>query len=164
MVSESDRQLFAGSSVFKGLPAQAMHPILEATTIRVFNADQTILSSGEVGDGIYVLLDGQVKVFLPQEVIGSLPASKTEMKISLATLERGACFGEYSLVDQKEVSATVQAVTPVRLGHLATTDFHQIVSDHLLTGNIIYKNLLRVLVSRCREANMELDGSLLIYY
>ncbi len=161
-LSQADKQILAGSSVFQGLPENEMAHILAAIKIQRYDADRVIISSGDVGDGIYVILEGQVRIFLPLTETDEDKPAKPEMRISLATHEPGACFGEYSLIDQKEVSATVQALSPVRLAHLSTIDFQEIASTRLLAENLIYKNLLRLLVSRCREANMELDGSFLI--
>lgn len=162
-LSAADRAILTESSIFNGLGSKEMTPILEASKIKIYDTGKTIMSSGDVGDGIYVVLDGQVSVFLPQPILGDDGAPDVDVKISLATLDRGACFGEYSLVDEKEVSATVQAITPVRLGYLSKTDFYQIANTDLVTANVIYRNLLHVLVSRCRAANMELDGGLLFY-
>lgn len=161
-LSQNDKQILAGSCIFQGLPENELDHILSAIKIRHYDADEMIMSSGEIGDGIYVILEGQVKIFLPLTEEEEDASIKPAMRISLATHEPGACFGEYSLIDQKKVSATVQTLSPVRLGHLSAINFQEIASTRLLAENVIYKNLLRMLVSRCREANMELDGSFLI--
>ena len=113
---------------------------------------------------LYVVLEGTVDVFLPQGGTENKKPSKDGFKMSLATLECGACFGEYSLVDQKAVSASIDALTPARLFHLSTQDFHQIIKAHLLAENIIYKNLLKLLVCRCRGGNRELEGDVFLIY
>ncbi len=163
MISPSDKAAFATSSIFKNLPAEEMDALLLAFEIRTFQPNHVIMSSGDVGDGIYVILKGQAKVFLPMPKPTDDRSSKPTVKISLSTLSRGACFGEYSLVDQQPVSATVQALTPIRLAHLSTSAFGRMTRDFPLAENVIYKNLLRTLVSRCREVNMELDGNFLLY-
>ncbi len=157
-LSETDKQAIEASAVFKGLSPDEIAPILDATQVRIGQAGQVIMSSGARGDGIYVILEGQASVFLPQVITDDLTEkAELEDKIELATLTRGACFGEYSLVDQKEISATVQATTQVRLGYLPTPVFHDVIGTHIKTESMIYKNLLEILVSRCRSANMELD-------
>lgn len=160
-LADADKQILVQSLVFKGLPPNEITPIIDASQVRIYGNGQTILSSGNVGDGLYVILEGKAEVYLPGPSVNHDAFSKHAMKESLATLECGACFGEYSLVDQKEVSATVDALTRTRLCHLSTQNFNKIISTNLLVANIIYKNLLLLLVSRCREANSELDGELL---
>ena len=73
-------------------------------------------------------------------------------------MKPGACFGEYSLLDQKEVSATVEAVSPARICYLANSDYRRIVDTDLAVENIIYRNLLNLLVGRLRAINLELDS------
>ena len=93
-LSQADKQILAGSSIFQSLPENEMAHILAAIKIQHYDADHVIMASGDIGDGIYVILEGQVKIFLPLTENDEDRTAKPAMRISLATHEPGACFGD----------------------------------------------------------------------
>ena len=151
----ADKNILIESSIYHGLSGEQMDLILAACQLKQYAAGQTIVQAGEIGEGLYVILEGQVKVFLPQTITEG--TDEQILKVSLAKLQPGSCFGEYSLLDQKEVSATIEALTPTRLCYMPNVDYRQIVDANLAVENILYKNLLNLLVNRLREMNLELD-------
>ncbi len=120
------------------------------------------MSLGDKGRGLYIVLEGRIEVFLPHKDFNKTPID--DLKISLDMLEAGTCFGEYSLVDQKNVSASVSAMTEARLFHLSTEDFYRIADTQMNVENIIYKNILKLLISRCRGVNQELENDAFLIY
>lgn len=70
---------------------------------RSFPAGQIILQQDALGDSLYVLIDGQVKVVLIGE---------DGREVILSVLGSGAVFGEMSLLDDEPRSAHVISMTP----------------------------------------------------
>lgn len=70
---------------------------------RSFPAGQLILQQDALGDSLYVLIDGQVKVVLIGE---------DGREVILSVLGSGAVFGEMSLLDDEPRSAHVISMTP----------------------------------------------------
>lgn len=153
--ADADKKLLLESSIYQGLSDEQMNLVLGACQLKPYTAGQRIVSAGDIGQGLYVILEGQVKVFLPQAITEG--TDEQILKVSLAKLQPGSCFGEYSLLDQKEVSATIEALTPTRLCYMPNTEYRRIVEANLAVENIVYKNLLNLLVNRLREMNLELD-------
>ncbi|GAB0058098.1 hypothetical protein SIID45300_02441 [Candidatus Magnetaquicoccaceae bacterium FCR-1] len=71
-----------------------------------FAAGEVILREGEVGDSLYVILEGRVEVVVDDG--GKEPHH-------LAILEKDAFFGEMSLFSDDPRVATIRALTPVRV-------------------------------------------------
>ncbi|MBF0164709.1 MAG: cyclic nucleotide-binding domain-containing protein [Magnetococcales bacterium] len=71
-----------------------------------FAAGEVILREGEIGESLYVILEGRVEVVVDDG--GTEPHH-------LATLEKDAFFGEMSLFSDYPRVATIRALTPVRV-------------------------------------------------
>lgn len=159
-----DKLVLEKSVVFNGMLMEEINDFFNTCQVRVYRSGQAILSLDEQGDGLYIILKGEVEVFMPQGALKKNKNSKEGYKTRLDIIGIGICFGEYSLVDQKQVSASVSALTEARLFHLSTKDFYRIAGTDMRIENIIYKNMLKLLISRCREVNQELeDDAFLIY-
>jgi len=155
---DSYRTILAGSVVFQGLPATELDPVLSASELITRRPKEQILSEGSPTDGLYIVLEGEVEVFLPERAAsGALRPSR----IRLGRLGPGRCLGEYGVIDDQPSSASVEALAPVTLCFLSKARFRQLVERHDRIGRIAYANLLRYLVSRLRAKNKELDILLL---
>lgn len=163
-LTQKDKKILEKSIVFNGMSIIDMSSFFNTCQVRIYHPEQAILSWGDKGDGLYIILEGKVEVFVPQGDLKRNKKSKEGYKTRIDILESGICFGEYSLVDQKKVSASVSALTEARLFHLSTEDFYRIAETDMRIENIIYKNILKLLISRCRDANREMeDDAFLIY-
>jgi CRP/FNR family cyclic AMP-dependent transcriptional regulator len=75
-----------------------------------------IVKEGDGGDFMFVIVEGKVKVFLKRE----------KKEIVLATLEKGNFFGEMTLFGRKSRSATVQALTDLKLVKVTRRDLKRL--------------------------------------
>src|SRR4051794_21833126 len=100
-----------------------------------FGAGQFIVRQGQVGTGLYVIVDGSVNVIRGADDL-------------LASLEPGAFFGELSVIDQHPRNASVQATEPTTVLAVASWDLLALLeSDPALS-----LNLIKGLVARVRAA------------
>jgi CRP-like cAMP-binding protein len=79
-----------------------------------------IVTQGETGDRYYAIADGDLEVMVDGH--------------RTATLSRGDGFGEIALLRDVPRTATVAALTPVRLYALAKEPFLEIVTGHVATS------------------------------
>jgi CRP-like cAMP-binding protein len=148
------RKVLADSVVFAQLLPAELERIMAACRVVDVSPGQTVIIEGQKGGALYIILDGEVEFFLPEQPVagGRRPSS-----IRLNVLGPGRCFGEYALIDDQPSSASAQALKPTRLCVLEASEFHRIVDQNDRIGRIVYANLLRFLVGRLRAKDKELD-------
>jgi CRP-like cAMP-binding protein len=154
----SYRAVVAASVVFDGVGGADLERILSRCQLVTPKPGDLILSEGTPGDGVYIVLEGQVEVFLPAGVGGG---GRRPTRIRLATLGPGRCLGEYGVIDEQSSSASAVALSPAKLCFLPKAQFRALVGENDHLGRIVYANLLRYLISRLRSKDRELDTVLL---
>ena len=86
--------------VFSALPAELLGPIVGAGEERAYVDDEPIVRTGDPGDELFVMLEGEVRVMRDGREI--------------TRIEAGSFFGEVSVLDGGARSADVVAAGPVR--------------------------------------------------
>lgn len=139
------QDLLEHHSVFYSLDSQDIAAILtpSVSTEKQCQAGHIILKQGELGDKVFLIASGTVKVALQPE---------NDKEIDLITLERGDIFGEMALLEDKPRSATARAVTDCTLLQINGAEFHKLVKLH---PEIEFK-LLSILSQRVRQINNKL--------
>jgi CRP/FNR family cyclic AMP-dependent transcriptional regulator len=110
---------------------------------RVYNAGDIIFREGDVGNEMYILQSGKVK-------IGKVVKGGEEK--TLVILGPGDFFGEMAVIDKEPRSANAVAVEPSRLISLDEEVFEM----HMQTNPKIVKKILKNLTSRLRDANQQI--------
>ena len=123
------------------LSNQELEAVASLMTPRAWMAGSTIFSEGALGDGLYVIADGDVDIF------------QSSHQEPLARLGVGECFGEMALVDKDHRSATVKAHSDVQLLHLSPEGLAQFRKLQRDGFGFLVMNLARLLSVRLREAN-----------
>ncbi|MGX1929302.1 sigma 54-interacting transcriptional regulator [Flagellimonas sp. 2504JD4-2] len=101
-----------------------------------FEKNDCIIEKGAVGDGMYVILEGKVKVH--------------DQSHLYSTLLPTDCFGEYALIDEEPRSASVTALEDTSLLKIQPKNFVDLVS----TDMGFTKGVLSVLIKRHRELDI----------
>ena len=120
--------LFAGMS-----PRQARTFGLIATVRRV-PAGETFINQGEKDDSMFVVLDGEVRIWL---------TDSHGQTVELSRLGRGATIGEVGHF-QKRRSANVAAIGEVRLMQFDADTLERVLRRHPRIGGRAYQNLNRI--------------------
>ena len=104
------RELLAAVPLFRGLPEEEFGRVVEWLEPRTFLADETILREGELGDSLYLIGRGLIRV-----TIGGRGVPETV----LATLRSGDFFGEMAVLTGNARTATATAITHCALYRLS---------------------------------------------
>ena len=114
----------------------SLEALSEAAVQEVYAAGDVFVRQGEIGDALYVIVEGLVEV-----------SQKLDdgQEIILAILEPGQYVGELALLDQEPRMATCRAVTPLTLLSFSQQIFTSLTHDNpsvarLLLGHVI-KNM-----------------------
>jgi len=148
-------EILQESKIFQGLSDEYMGMIAARGDLINHNQNDVIIEEGQTGHPLYIIVEGQVEVFLPKKKKYYTQERPTRVKLN--RLAPGDCIGEYSLIDNEPASASVAAIEPCKVFTITRKDFLEIInsSDHL--AKIIYKNMLKVLIKRARQYSHELD-------
>lgn len=111
----------AASSLFASFAREALVEVLASTQVRSYDSGDIIVTEGESGSSLFLIVSGVVKVFTRTDDGGNLP---------LAELGLGDFFGEVSLLTGKPRTATITAHTDTTVIELDRESFESIVQHH----------------------------------
>lgn len=131
---EEKSSALASVPLFAGISSQSMARLADSAGEVEFGPGQFIVRQGQVGTGLYVILDGSVTVLRGSG--------------ELARLGNGDFFGELSVIDQQPRNASVRAAEQTTCLALASWDLLALVES----DPAFALNLIRGLVGRVRAA------------
>ena len=138
-------ELFRQVPLFAGLEDEDLASLISVAGRRKYPKDGVIFFEHDVGDALFMILSGRVKVTI---------LSDDGREIILAMLSDSDFFGEMSLLDNELRSATAIALHETEMVVLHQRDFLSIVEKRPR----VLINLLSVLSSRLRKANRQIGN------
>lgn len=130
--------------LFQGIHPQGIDRIAGICAEESYRVGDVIFREGEVGDKLYLILDGKVRI--SREVSGM-------GEEALAILGEGAAFGEMSLIDDFPRSADARVHERCRLLVLTKSALEDLLFlDKDLAYEILW-NFVKTLSTRLRETN-----------
>jgi CRP/FNR family transcriptional regulator, cyclic AMP receptor protein len=100
--------------------------------IRIGN-DEVLMLQGDVGDFLYVLTGGKVKV---------LVAAESGAETMLAIRSRGDLVGEFTLLDSKPRTATARAIGTVTARRVSRADFADFIAAFPAAEDRVFRYVL----------------------
>lgn len=110
---------------------------------RTYEPGEMIFEAGQPGAAIFLIMEGQVSV----EIV------KDRAVTNLATLEKGAFFGEMALLDEAPRSASARSLEVTKTLALYRNDLSRLINTDPLTACHIYCALARIVGDRLRSTN-----------
>ncbi|UCE88948.1 MAG: Crp/Fnr family transcriptional regulator [Pseudomonadota bacterium] len=123
--------------LFADLAANETDVLTEHCSTRSYPANAILINEGDTTDSLYVILEGQVKVYASDE---------NGKEIILNILGAGEYFGELALIDDAPRSASIMTLAPSKLMIISKSDFRRCLAEH---PQIAY-NLIRALTRQVR--------------
>jgi hypothetical protein len=117
-------------SIFSAIPHEELADAAKLLTDRRVDPGERIVEKGELGDCLYVIASGRVRVH--------------DGDRTLAHLGRNQFFGELSLLDAEPRSASVSAAEPSHLFRLGQADFYALIADRPQTVQAINRGLCQM--------------------
>jgi len=141
--------------IFDGLSDESIEHFCGVIDVIEFEAGESIIQEGAIGNSILLLLDGNVEISqaltLKTNVAGIDTREKSLIKLSAAA---HPFFGEMSLFsDDDKRTASVKAIDKCLVGRISKMDFFQICNSTPAIGNLVMQNIARVLTGRLKQAN-----------
>ena len=113
-MTQAGHEAWPAGSFVQQLPDADRAALLDAGTPLRFEDDEILLVQGDIGDFVYVLTSGLVKV-----IVAAVSGAQT----TLAIRSRGDLVGEFALLDNKPRTATARAAGPVTALKIGGTAF-----------------------------------------
>lgn len=107
-----------------------------------YRVGETLVRQGEVGDCMFVLQEGEVEVIKEED----------GREAVVDVLKAGEMFGEMAIIERQLRSATVRAVTPVRVLTIDKKTFLRRVHE----DPTLALNVLKTMSNRIRKLDAEL--------
>lgn len=129
--------------LFEDMTEQELLVIAPYLEEEVFDKGDVIVTEGEPGDCFYIIISGHVRV--------------SRQNLHLVDIAGGGHFGEIALARPVKRSATVKALTPVRVFSFSQEQFHRIIRNKPDLGAKIALHLLDAVGDRVRDLTNRLD-------
>jgi len=139
--------LLRSISIFADLKEREVRELSHIVHRRVYEKDEVIFREGEVGAGMYIILEGSVRIYT---------RAFHSPEIELAQLGKGDFFGEVALLDDGPRSASAVASEGTHLIGLMKPDLFDFMDRNPAAGIKIVLRLSQVLADRLRRTNREL--------
>ncbi|NQT34933.1 cyclic nucleotide-binding domain-containing protein [bacterium] len=140
------RRILSNLPLFENLSMRQWRELSDLFHKRTFTKDEIIFKNGTPGLGMYAIIDGSVAVYENEDGVD----------VEIARLGSGDFFGEMSLVEEVERSATIVALETTRLIGIFRPQLKDLMHRRPQLGLIIIERLARILTSRLREADHRL--------
>lgn len=123
------------TSLFGHVASEDLAPLARVATVESFAPGERIVTEGEMGDRLYVIIAGKVRISHNDE--------------PLASLGPGEAVGEMAVLDATPRSATATAEEPTTALCIGSEEFYEILHEQVE----IAEGVIRMLTRRLRDAN-----------
>jgi len=139
------RNLLRQIPLFADLTSTDLQKLNEIARDVTFDKGQIIFTEGSVGDSLFFINSGSVRV-LKKGNIG---------KEEVASLNSGKHFGEMALIDDGPRSATVEAVENTKLIQIKREELEKILAMDLDFAYRMYRIMAKYLCLRLRQTTKD---------
>lgn len=137
-------EALAKIDVFRELHTEGIERLAAVCTEESYRVGEVIFKEGDLGDKLYLILDGRVRISRDVSGMG---------EEALAILGPGSAFGEMSLIDDFPRSADARVHERCRLLVLTKSALEDLLFlDKDLAYEILW-NFVKILSARLRETN-----------
>jgi CRP-like cAMP-binding protein len=140
MLTVIERVLFLRSvNLFAQIPAEVLARVAQVTQIVHFVPGQQFIQQGDVGDCLFVLIDGEVDILVDNQRVAQRYA--------------GDVLGELAVLDKQPRRATCVAITEVTALKIDQNDFMIVLAENPELAQGIIAVLIQTLDEAVQQAN-----------
>src|SRR5256886_3863116 len=136
-----EAQSLARIPLFKRLEPHELEHLAEDVDQVNYAAGETIFNEHDLGDGLYVVETGSVRIWVLDEDV---------KPVTLAELKPGDFFGELAVLDRGARSTNATAIADTELHRLSSDDFQ----DFLMKHPDVAIDVICEIGARMRQTNM----------
>ncbi len=144
LVSPDLKAFLAATPFFGGLSDASLELLIEMLVERRFEAGATVVAEGEPGRSMYIVHAGALAVS---------KVGEAGHAVRISALAPGDFFGEMTLIEMHNRSATVTAESPAVLYELTARDLYRLYKSDIQAYAMVLQNINRELCRRLRRAD-----------
>lgn len=114
--------------LFSSLDAPSLRSIVKKASVKHYQGGDKIVTEGEPGDSLFVLVDGEVKVY-----------HEGPPRIDLNRLQEGAFFGEIAVITRSTRTSTVEATGDATVLEISTEVVGELIDEHPAVLKVLLK-------------------------
>lgn len=122
---------------------------------RRFQANETIVKAGEMGNSLFFIEDGKLRVSVHVEL-----EERRKVQPGVSDLEQGAIFGETCLYESHVRTASVIAISDGSLLELDGKMLSAYLDEHPVQGYLFFKRLFEIIFDRLNRGNRTIESLL----
>ena len=152
---EKDTSPLQGTELFKKLSPEQINKVLNICRTVHFFENDIIMKEGELGDRMYIILEGTVEVIkrLIMDGVDDDEGAEKNKVFTRLDASQHPVFGEIALLEELRRTATVRAITDCKLYEINKQDFLNLAESDYEFGYRILLNLARIVSARLKKAN-----------
>ena len=120
--------------IFSNLNNTVINRITRLGTQRLYTKNSIVVLEHEIGSALYLVIEGKLKVFR---------ANESGKEVILTILSKYDFFGEMSILDRTESSASVAALEDSDLFIIQRDIFFKLLNEHYEIASALMKELVK---------------------
>jgi len=120
-VTSEQSENLQSASIFQDLSAEDLDKLAHHAVQRKFKRNTIIMTRGDAGDSLYLLLEGRVRVFLDDD---------KGNEVTIAEYGPGQCFGELALFSGRPRAANVMTTEDSLCAVVSRQAFGEFIGQH----------------------------------
>jgi len=142
--------ILKGHDLFRSLGVDQAHEISSFSSVKKFEANETVFSYNDPAGHIYMLMEGAVDLRLPSE--------GQDFSLVISKMEKGELFGLSPLLDSPRYTATAQCSAATELLSIEAKPLRELLKRNSLVGFEIMNQVAHIYFNRYIEVLKKLQG------
>lgn len=152
----SENQQFEKYRIFNNLDNIQIGHFEKVIEEKTFTAGKVIFAEGDIGDSLFLLLDGEVEInqALTLQLTKNDYDTREKSIINLSSIDHPV-FGEMSILGTEDKrTATVKAISNCTMGIIMKHDLFDICQTDPEIGFVVMKNIASIVTDNLIKANI----------
>lgn len=137
--------------IFNGLSPEGIEAIVSFSREVFYNNKEIIVEESSPNVGLFVLLEGRVRV----EIEKTRYHNDQKEKVELVVIRSGDIFGEIAFLEDTRSSAYVTAIDKIRVMQIDRKKLYELINKDNHSGYVLMRNLAIILSNRLVNLNFK---------
>lgn len=143
-------RILKGHDLFRSLNVDEAHRIADISSVKIFDADETVFNFDDPAAHVYMLMEGTVDLLLP--------AKSEHFNLIVSRIEIGELFGLSPLLDSPRYTASALCREKSELLSIEAAPFRELIRGNSLAGFDMMNRVAHIYFNRYIDVLKSLQG------